>query len=60
MGVGGAVEVEGGFAGLRGWLVPAWDGLVADGARPPQVPGRTGGNTDDPPLVQSYYQLGWW
>ena len=36
-GVGGAVEVEGGVAGLRGWSVPAWGGLVVDGARPPQA-----------------------
>ena len=25
-GAGGAVEVEGGYGGLRGWPVPAWDG----------------------------------
>ena len=38
-GVGGAVEVEGGVGGLRGGglPVPAGDGVVAEGARPPQA-----------------------
>ena len=39
-GVGGSVEVEGGVGGLRGWPVPAWGGLVVDGARPPQALGE--------------------
>jgi hypothetical protein len=36
---GRPAEVEGGYAGLKGGggPVPAWGGLVADGARPPQA-----------------------
>ena len=32
-GAGVPVEAECGYGGLRGWSVPAWGWLVADGAR---------------------------
>jgi hypothetical protein len=45
-GAGGAIEVEGGYGGLRGWSVPAWGGWWWIGLARRRRLARTGGNTE--------------
>ena len=57
-GAGGAVEVEGGVAGLRGMAGARRGLVVAEGVRPPQALETPRGNTDDLSLVLAYYLPG--